>query len=135
MKVVLDTNVMLSGFARPASVPGKIIAAWDNHSFDIVVSEFQLAELARVLRYPKVQKLLQWDEVQIQSFIRQLCLRVEIVDVSQIEAQVPSDPDDSPILASLIAANADILVSGDRDLLKLKHLYPIESPAEFVVRL
>ncbi len=135
MKIVLDTNVLLSGLARPDSVPGKIINAWDNHSFDIVVSEFQLAELARVLKYPKVQKLLRWDEALIQAFIRQLCLRVEIVDLSDVEANVPTDPDDTPILASLIAAKADYLVSGDQDLLSLKHLYPIESPAEFVRRL
>jgi putative PIN family toxin of toxin-antitoxin system len=135
MKIVLDTNVLLSGLARPGSVPGKIITAWDNHSFDVVASEFQLAELARVLKYPKVRKLLQWDEVLIQSFIRQLCLRVEIVDVSQVKANVPSDPIDSPILASLIAAKADYLVSGDRDFLTLSDLYPIESPAEFILRL
>jgi len=135
MKVVLDTNVLLSGLARASSLPGKIITAWDNHSFDVVISEYQLAELARVLSYPKVQKLLRWDEVMIQAFVRQLCLRVEIVDVSHIDATVPADPDDSPILASLIASGADFLVTGDKDLLVLNDLYPIESPAEFARRL
>ena len=62
MKVVLDSNVFLSGLASPRSVPGKIISAWDNHSFDIVISEFQLAEIARVMAYPKVKKLLKWDD-------------------------------------------------------------------------
>lgn len=135
MKIVLDSNVLLSGLARPDGVPGKIINAWDNHSFDIVISEFQLAELARVFKYPKVQKLLQWNAAQIQAFIRQLCLRVEIVDISQTLVEVPDDPDDSPILASLIAADADFLVSGDRDLLSLSDLYPVESQSEFIRRL
>ncbi len=135
MKVVLDSNVLLSGLARPDSEPGKIISAWDNHSFEVVISEFQLAELARVLKYPKVEKLLKWNEVQIQAFIRQLYLRVEVVDIALVKQEVPTDPDDSPILASLIAAKADYLVSGDGDLLAPGNLYPILSPTEFVRRL
>ena len=135
MKIVLDSNVFLSGLASPQSAPGKIISAWDNHSFDIVISEFQLAEIARVLAYRKVKKLLKWNDEQIQLFIRQLCLRVEIVEISGVSAQVPTDPDDSPILASLIAAKADFLVSGDKDLLLLREKSAIESPAEFILRL
>jgi len=135
MKIVLDSNVLLSGLAAPNSTPGRIISAWDNHSFDIVTSEFQLAEIARVMAYPKVRKLLQWDEPEIQAFIRQLCLRVEIVNISDIDARVPTDPDDTPILATLIAAKADCLVSGDKDLLALREDYCIETPAEFVLRL
>lgn len=135
MKVVLDSNVLLSGFARPAGMPGRIISAWDNHSFEVVISEFQLAELARVLKYPKIKKLLKWNEEQIQAFIRQLYLRVEVVDISLVNQQVPTDPDDSPILATLIAGKADYLISGDKDLLALKKLYPVLSPGEFVERL
>lgn len=135
MKIVLDSNVLLSGLASPWNSPGKIIAAWDNHSFDIVMSEFQLAEIARVMVYPKVRKLLKWDDGQIQAFIRQLCLRVEVVDIAGVFAQVPTDPNDSAILASLIAAKADFLISGDKDLLALREKYPIESPAEFILRL
>lgn len=135
MKIVLDSNVLLSGLAAPNSTPGRIISAWDNHNFDIVTCEFQLAEIARVIAYPRVKRLLRWDEPEIQAFIRQLCLRVEIVDISDVDVQVPTDPDDSPILATLIAANADCLVSGDKDLLALREDYCIESPAEFVLRL
>ena len=44
-------------------------------------------------------------------------------------------PEGTPILATLIASGADVLVSGDRDLLELRGKYPIQSPAEFVRRL
>ena len=135
MKIVLDTNVFLSGLASPNGVPAKILNAWDNHSFEIAMSEFQLAEISRVLTYPKIRQILKWDDKQIQEFIRQLCLRIEIVDVSSINIQVPTDPDDSPILASLIASKAEYLVSGDKDLLALREEYSIEKPAEFARRL
>ena len=135
MKIVLDTNVFLSGLASPQGIPAKILTAWDNHSFELAMSEFQLAEVSRVLAYPKIRKVLKWDDNQIQNFIRQLCLRVEIVGISDIDVQVPTDPDDSPILASFIASKAEYLVSGGKDLTALRDVYSIETPAEFVVKL
>jgi len=135
VKIVLDSNVILSGLASSKSPPGKIITAWDNHSFDIVSCEYQLSELARVMAWPKVKKLLQWKDAEIQAFIRQLYLRMEVVNIDGIAAQVPADPDDSPILASLIKSNADYLVSGDNDLIALRERYPVETPAEFARRL
>ncbi len=51
------------------------------------------------------------------------------------DIEYPRDPDDVPVLATLIASGADILVTGDRDLLAPRGKYPIETPAEFVRRL
>lgn len=44
-------------------------------------------------------------------------------------------PDDEPILATLVASKADVLVTGDAELLKLRDRYPIQTPAEFARRL
>ena len=49
LRVVLDTNVLLSSIAYPASVPGKIIAAWRHGSLDVLLSAFILDEVRRVL--------------------------------------------------------------------------------------
>uniref|UniRef100_UPI001B67E7CD PIN domain-containing protein n=2 Tax=Thauera sp. TaxID=1905334 RepID=UPI001B67E7CD len=49
LRVVLDTNVLLSGLAYPGSVPGRIVAAWRHGSVDVVLSTFILEELRRVL--------------------------------------------------------------------------------------
>jgi putative PIN family toxin of toxin-antitoxin system len=135
VKVVLDTNVMLSGLARPQSIPGRILAAWDLHSFQLVSSQPQVAEITRVFGYPKVRTLLGWGEPQIERFLRQLLLRLELVALPAQLPSVPRDPDDAPILATLLAAEADVLVTGDRDLLSLSDKYPIESPVEFLQRL
>ena len=45
------------------------------------------------------------------------------------------DPDDAPIVGALLAADADLLVTGDHDLPALRGRYPIETPAEFVRRI
>ncbi len=130
MKVVLDTNVLISGLAYPKNVPGRIVAAWD-----LAMSRFQLDEIARVLGYPKIRKLLGWSDARIESFVRQLVLRVEVVEIAGTAAAVPKDPNDAPILATLIASCADVLVTGDSDLLALRERYRIETQAEFTRRL
>jgi len=132
VKVVLDTNVLLSGLMLPDSTPGRIVRAWRETRFDLVSSKEQLTEVARVLTYSKIRKRLQWRRETIERFLRQLYLRSELVDVSDINQSVPGDPKDQPILASLIASNAEYLVTGDSDLLTLSDRYPIVAPADFV---
>ncbi len=136
MRVVLDTNVLLSGLMYPRSTPGRIVAAWRGAAFDVVMSRAQLTEVARVLGYPKVARILRWEREMVERFLKQLYLRSVIVELpEELSVEVPDDPDDSPILASLIAGEAELLVSGDSDLLSLRGQYPIVTPAEFVARL
>jgi putative PIN family toxin of toxin-antitoxin system len=135
VKVVLDTNVLLSGLMAPGGTPGRILAAWLEGRFDVVMPVAQLGEIARALTYPKVQRRLKWDEQRIEEFLRQLYIRVEVVDVRATRAEVSRDPRDTPILAALITSGAEVLVSGDHDLLELRGRYPIQTAAEFVRRL
>jgi uncharacterized protein len=135
MKIVLDTNVFVSGLLAPAGAPGQIVSAWLGARFDVAMSLEQLAEVGRVLAYPKIQRGLRWDEKRIEEFLRQLYIRTEIIDISATVVDLPSDRDDEPILATLVAARADLLVTGDRELLKARERYAIETPAEFIRRL
>ena len=135
MKVVLDTNVLLSGLMFPEGTPGRIIAAWAEARFEVALCLDQLAEIGRVLEYPKIRRRLGWDDQQIESFIKQLYIRAEVIELGRIAVEVPRDPDDAPVLATLAAAKADVLVTGDGDLLALRGKYPIDTPAEFVRRL
>lgn len=135
MKVVLDTNVLLSGLMFPDGTPGRIIAAWIEARFEVTFSLDQLAEIGRVLEYPKIRRKLGWNDEQIELFIKQLYLRAEVVELGTISVEVPRDAGDAPILATLAATKADVLVTGDGDLLALRDKYPIETPAEFVRRL
>jgi putative PIN family toxin of toxin-antitoxin system len=132
VKVVLDTNVLLSGLMFPDGAPGRLVAAWREARFELVVSVHQLAEIARALAYPKIRRILAWDDRRIEQFIRQLYIRAQIVDLDEISVEVPADSDDAPILATLVAAKADVLITGDGDLLALREEYAILTPAEFV---
>ena len=136
MRVVVDTNVLLSGLMYPNSTPGRIVAAWRSAAFELVLTRAQLTEIARVLSYPKIARVLRWDPDRLERFLRQLYLRSVMVPLPEsLPATVPADPDDSPILSSLLVARAEYLVTGDSDLLVLKDRYPIVTPQEFVALL
>jgi len=135
MRVVIDTNVVLSGLIKPQSIPGHILRAWRDGSFRLVLSEFLLAEIAETLARPKIHALVHWSAAEIERFVLELRAFCEVVEPADQEFEYPRGPDDIPVLGSLIASGADMLVSGDRDLLALRKQYPIETPAEFVRRL
>ncbi len=132
MKVVLDTNVLISGLMYPRSIPGRIVMAWLDGRYDLVLSIEQLSEVGRVLHYPKIRKILKWDRPTIELFLKQLYLRSLTVDITGIEAEVPGDASDSVILATALGAQADYLVTGDADLLALREHHTILAPSEFI---
>ncbi len=71
---------------------------------------------------------------RIDCFVSLLRFRTTVVDVRGFAASVPSDPGDDFVLATLLAGNADWLVSGDQDLLAMAEAHPILSPTAFVDR-
>ena len=134
MRIVIDTNVFVSGIFNKKSVPGKIIEAFFDAILEVVCSIEQLAELSNVLFYPKVYKTLQkngWNEESISGYIKTISLAVELADISLVDAIVPRDHKDNHILALLISSEADYLVTGDNDLLALSEEYSILSPKDF----
>ena len=130
LRVVLDTNVLVSGVAYPSSVPGKIVAAWRGGVMEVVLSRYLLDELSRVL--PRLNHRLKWQAGDFADFVEILAFQAQLVEPAAIEAAALRDAADAAVLGTLLAANADYLVTGDGDLLALAGEYPkIVSPAEF----
>ncbi|WP_310449697.1 putative toxin-antitoxin system toxin component, PIN family [Sulfuritalea sp.] len=133
LRVVLDTNVLLSGIAYPASVPGRILAAWRHGSVEVLLSAFILDELRRVL--PRLAQRHGLTAAEIDDLVDALSIQAELVEpVPGIDPEL-RDADDQPVLATLLAAiatsGADYLITGDKDLLALASRYPIVTPAKF----
>lgn len=135
MKVVLDTNVLLSGLMKPDSVPGKIVRAWRAAQFDLLLSEAMLEEIGRALAYPKIRGRLKWDQETISRYLLLLRFKTEVVDIGGVTVEVPDDPHDAPVLATLVAGDGSFLVTGDSDLLALGSQYTIITPLEFAKKL
>lgn len=131
MRIVLDTNVWISGLILPKSNAGIILDAWKNGQYTIVCSDPILKEMERVLQYPKIAKRLNLDDVKLRQYLDLLIFFTEHVNVQKELVIVENDPDDSLILTTLIASKANWLITGDDELLKLKDAYPILSIKEF----
>lgn len=133
LRVVLDTNVLLSGLAYPTSLPGRIIQAWRSGSIEVVLSPFILEELRRVL--PRLSHRHGLSETEIDDLVDILSIQAEMIEPSDVGIAQLRDRNDLPILATLIAgareAQVSYLISGDKDLLVLATEYPIMSPAKF----
>jgi uncharacterized protein len=132
-RVVLDTNVILSGLAYPTSIPGKILEAWRNGSVEVVLSTYILDELRRVL--PRLSHRHGLNTAEMDTLIDSLALMTEIIEPEPADTTTVRDPKDGPILATLLQAladyKADTLITSDKDLLTLADRYPILTPAAF----
>ena len=133
LRVVLDTNVLLSGIAYPASVPGRIIAAWRHGSVDVLLSPYILDELRRVL--PRLAHRHGLTSAEVDDLVDILSIQAEIIEPLPGAEPDLRDADDQPVLGTLQAAlsssGADYLVTGDKDLLAMAERYPIVTPAQF----
>lgn len=128
LRVVLDTNVLVSGVAYPLSIPGKILMAWRGGNLDIVLSHFILDEMARVL--PRLKRV-GLNAAEIRDLTDSFMLMAEVVAPVASQDRKLRDDTDQQVLGTLCAAEADYLITGDKDLLALADRYPIVTPAVF----
>ncbi len=117
MRILLDTNIIVAGFLSPKGPPGRLVRAWLQGRFELVTSQQQLDELARVLAYEHLRSRI--DPVQAQEFLENVdVLAVMATDLPTIE--LSPDPADNVILATAVAGQAELVVSGDKaDVLEL----------------
>jgi putative PIN family toxin of toxin-antitoxin system len=113
MKVVLDTNVFISGvfFSGP---PYEILNAWRHRKVDLVVSPDILDEYRRVgeqiaKRYPGVD---------LAPFLELLSIKARTVEPPPLDEIVCSDPDDDKFIACALASKTKFICSGDKALLR-----------------
>jgi putative PIN family toxin of toxin-antitoxin system len=81
-----------------------------------------------------VRKRIALSDEELDRFVQALRFTAEIVATANVVVQVPGDRDDDAILATLIGAKADWLVTGDSALLALSDRYPVVTPAQFAAR-
>ncbi len=118
MRLVIDTNVLISALLAGKSLPAHLILLWREGRFDLLTSADQLDELVRVTRYPKIrERLTPALAGRLINELRDIAIVVKSLPV----VTVSTDPYDNYLLAMAAAGSADFLVTGDkRDLLALK---------------
>jgi putative PIN family toxin of toxin-antitoxin system len=131
LRVVLDTNVLVSGLAYPGSVPGRIVGIWRQGGLDVVLSRYILDEMVRVL--PRLSRI-HLSSSEIRDLADSLMFLGDIVEPDAEQDSSLRDPADQQVLATLRASKADYLITGDKDLLALAEKYPIVTPSTFWAR-
>lgn len=137
MRVVLDTNIIVSRFLSVHGNPALILALWEKGVFELIVTEAILAEYARVLAYPAVQSRhrLTTDEIgQAIANFRSFAVLVEPTETLDV---VTDDPSDNRFLEAAVAGGCEYIVSGDPHLLTIGEYRGIAilNPAAFVALL
>jgi putative PIN family toxin of toxin-antitoxin system len=118
VRLVVDTNVLVSALLAGSSLPAHLITLWREGRFDLLTSAAQLDELMRVTRYPKIRERL--TPALAGRLINEL-REVAIVVENLPQVMVCVDPFDNYLLAMAAAGGADFIVTGDkRDLLGLR---------------
>ncbi len=111
LRVVLDTNVLLSALLRVDSKPYKLVRAWLDGRFEFVSSEAELEELRRASRYEQVRRYFAPAEIGwLINRIRERALLVGRLP----KVEVADDPGDDFLLAMAAAGKAEYLVTGDK---------------------
>ena len=118
MRLVIDTNVLVSALLAGTSLPAHLVDLWREGRFDLLTSAVQLDELMRVTRYPKLrERLTPALAGRLINQVRDLAVVVPALPV----VTVSPDPYDNHLLALAAAGAAEFLVTGDkRDLLALE---------------
>ena len=112
MRVVLDTNVLLSALLSPHGAADFIYRAWQKDRFDLVTSALQINELRRASRYAKFKDVLQPHRVG--TMVNNLRRSIMLDALPPLVDGAPAnDPNDTFLLAMAQAGEADYLVTGD----------------------
>lgn len=134
MRVVLDTNIVLSALLFRKGNLAWLRTAWERHDFVPLINQETAHELLRVLAYPKFKLALDEIEYLFRSYLQY----AEVIDNTEISTSLPicRDLADQKFLQLAAHGYADVLVTGDRDLLILCGQTPfaIETASVFLSR-
>ena len=129
MKVVIDTNVFVSGVFWHGP-PSAILELWQKGRFLLALSP----EIVREYRFVSERLSFQFPNIDYQEFIDLVILHSEMRDPKPLPCPVSSDPKDDKFIACALDAEADYVVSGDSHLHSIKFYHGIQflKPRKFL---
>jgi len=125
-RVVIDTNVFVSGTIQKKGFPCKVVKAWENDVLILVTSGPLIEDVNKVLHYDKIRvRYALKDEEVKQILLNLMRYSIFVNDLPKLNV-IKEDPSDNNVLAAAIGGRADHIISGDSHLLTLKAFKEIE---------
>lgn len=130
MNIVLDTNVIVSGFLNPYGAPGKIVQMVSSGTLSLCYDARVFSEYKKVLHRSKFN----FDPVEIVAFLEQVQANGRVIASGPLSVSLP-DPYDEPFLEIAVSANVPYLVTGNIRHFPMKYRKEIQIvlPSEFLV--
>lgn len=134
IRAVLDTNQYVSMAIKAGGTADRLLAAWREERFVLLLSPPILEEIIRVLRYPRLRRLIRLTVAELNGLIESLLLDAEMTPGRLAIHVISRDPSDNMFLTCAVEGRADYIVSGDQDLLTLESYegIPIVTATEFL---
>ena len=131
----MDTNVLVSALIAEGP-PARVLGLCWTGEVEFVISEATLAELEDVLGRSRLEPRLRRRRADVGEFIRRFEKLAKMVEPTETLA-LSDDPDDNRVLEAAVAGEADYLVTGDDDLVRLREVRGtrICTPAQFLIEL
>jgi putative PIN family toxin of toxin-antitoxin system len=133
VRAVLDPNVLISALLSREGSPARVLRAWLDGAFELIVSDQLITELEPALSYPKLRARVEHSEA------------TEFIELLRRGVRMHDDPDDPPSVRSpdpgddyligLAESTQAMIVSGDKHLLGLAGQLPVVSPVDFLAEL
>lgn len=129
MRVVLDTNVLVSALIFPGGTPELVYRLALEERVELISSRTLLAEFGSVL-----ESKFGWEPARVEQAVAQVARIATLVEPATEVAEIAADPADNHVLEAAIAGEVAAIVSGDRHLLGLGtwREIPIQKPADFL---
>jgi putative PIN family toxin of toxin-antitoxin system len=119
MKIVLDTNTVISGLFWKGA-PRQILDLARDGSISLITSPQLLAELGNVLGRDKFSERLTLAQVTVDELVFGYAALARVIRPKPIKPAIKADPEDDKVLACAKSSKAEVIVSGDRHLLALE---------------
>jgi uncharacterized protein len=122
MRLILDTNILISALLSPQGAPGKLLDAWERKKFTLVACEALVGEFREVAGRPFFRTKLRDSTAELLAAgLRDFSLFCRDLPSGPAALYFARDPKDSYLLALAEVSHADFLVTGDKQLLVLRH--------------
>lgn len=130
MRIVLDTNVFISGIFWEGNFCSQIIDKWRTGEFELISSPETIQELIETLKCFKIKL----DEELIESWRNIIIENSVIVEISKSLELIKEDPEDNKFISTAMSGKADFIISQDKHLLKVRAYQAIKiiEPKEFL---